>query len=70
MSLNFTIQQKQAIAEYRQQHNISSSVNDSQVVSQMIKSGQIPACFASLAAGQSTSPANNNVFSGTQKTQS
>ncbi len=70
MSVNFTIQQKQAIAEYRQQHNISFSVNDSQVVSQMIKSGQIPACFASLAAGQSTSPANNNVFSGTQKTQS
>lgn len=70
MSVKLTIQQKQAIAEYRQQHNLNASVSDSQVVAQMIKSGQIPACFASLAAGRTSSSANNQtIFNGKTGTQ-
>lgn len=59
MTVSLTVQQKQAIAEYRQQNNISSTVSDSQVVQQMITSGKIPACFSSLAVGK-TSNANKN----------
>lgn len=60
MTVSLTVQQKQAIAEYRQQNNISSTVSDSQVVQQMIKSGKIPACFSSLAVGSNSNTNKND----------
>lgn len=70
MPVGLTVQQKQAISEYRQQNNISSTVSDEQIIQKMIKSGKLPACFSSLAVSKTSNHKNNEqIFTKNTNTQ-
>ena len=70
MPVGLTVQQKQAISEYRQQNNISSTVSDEQIIQKMIKSGKLPACFSSLAVPKTSNYKNNEqIFTKNTNTQ-